>query len=191
MRTRCDLFKQQRPSFEIACKISRLHRTTTISSLWLASLRNNMDLTEPRSKRKAIKEMFRPKKRAHASGFEMALGDHSAAGRAELLAPVESSNSDLRDPSRRSDSVMAGPSAPIAGTHAQPSNAGSPAAQHARTAADIAWGTFKATLPVLEKVSVVCPPLQSAVGGLIKVLAHIDVRIKNRRQACQLTIVRC
>ena len=39
-----------------------------------------------------------------------------------------------------------------------------------------AWNAFKAVLPVVKKVSVVFPPLQSAVGGLIAVVSAFDVR---------------
>jgi len=140
-----------------------------------------MDRTEPRSKRKAFKELLRPGKRVHASNTDTVTGDHSEAGPAELLAPIQSSNSNQRGDSRRSDDAMGSSSASIINAHTVE-------ARHAKTAADIAWSAFKATLPIMEKVSVIFPPLQSAVGGLIKVLAHVDVRIKNRMCACRLTV---
>jgi len=46
------------------------------------------------------------------------------------------------------------------------------------TPAEKAWNGFKAILPIVEKVSVAFPPLQSAVGGLIGVITKFDVRIK-------------
>ena len=47
------------------------------------------------------------------------------------------------------------------------------------TPAEKAWNGLKAILPVVEKVSVVFPPLQSAVGGLIAVITKFEVRIKD------------
>jgi len=147
-----------------------------------------MNRTEPCSKRKAVKALLRPGKRVRASGSETVPGDHSAAGPAKLLAPIETSNSDQCDDSRRSDGAVGCSSASGIGAPAQPSNTHTVEARRAKTAADIAWSAFKATLPVMEKVSIVFPPLQSAMGGLIKVLAHVDVRNNNCMRACQLSV---
>jgi len=43
------------------------------------------------------------------------------------------------------------------------------------TSAEKAWSAFKTILPILEKVSVVFPPLQSAIGGVIQMVATFDV----------------
>ena len=117
---------------------------------------------EPSSKRKALKELFRPGKRAHRSASETVLGVHFAAGPVERSLPVEVLSSD--------QSVT---------SPAQPGIAHGAKARDIRTATKIAWSTFKATLPILEKVSVVFPPLQSAVGGLIGVIAQFDVSDNN------------
>ena len=45
------------------------------------------------------------------------------------------------------------------------------------TPAEKAWNGLKAILPIVEKVSVAFPPLQSAVGGFIGVISKFDVRI--------------
>jgi len=39
------------------------------------------------------------------------------------------------------------------------------------------WAALKAALKIVEKVSGALPPLQMAVGGLLVVIEHIDVRI--------------
>jgi len=44
------------------------------------------------------------------------------------------------------------------------------------TPAEKAWNSFKAILPVVEKVSVAFPPLQSAVGGIVGIISMFDVR---------------
>jgi hypothetical protein len=39
------------------------------------------------------------------------------------------------------------------------------------------WSALKPTLKIVEKVSSAFPPLSMAVGGLLAVIEHIDVRI--------------
>ena len=43
------------------------------------------------------------------------------------------------------------------------------------------WTALKEALKVVEKVSDALPPLKMAVGGLLVVIAHIDVRITLHR----------
>jgi len=38
------------------------------------------------------------------------------------------------------------------------------------------WSAFKAILPIVEKVSVIFPPLQSAIGGIIGIISTFEVR---------------
>jgi len=136
-----------------------------------------MNPSEPPSRwRETFKgiRIFRPGKRAHTSASETLHGEQSAEP-AELLPPVEVSNSDQSFP--RTEHAVAGPSEPITTAPAQRGEAQSARTRDATTAPEIAWSAFKASLPILEKVSVVFPPLQSAVGGLMKVIAQFDVRI--------------
>jgi len=137
------------------------------------------DPTEPPNKRKALKELFRADKRtrrAHTAGSDAILDDGSAVGPAELLPSVDSSESGQHNTSSHSGGSPA-PIMVVAPT--QPGSAHSTKAPDAKTAAEMAWRAFKATLPIVEKVSVVFPPLQSAVGGLIGVIAQLDVSRKN------------
>jgi len=132
-----------------------------------------MDITKPQSKLKPLKELFRSGKRAHTSDSDAVLqGEQLSAGPAELFSSV-------RDASSLPEAAVAVSSEPITARLAQPGNAPTAEARDARTAAEIAWSAFKAVLPIVEKVSVVFPPLQSAVGGLIKVISQYDVSIKN------------
>jgi len=83
------------------------------------------------SKRKALQELFRSRKRVHISQSGNDSDDHRSA-----TGPTEQRDNGL---------------------------------------AEIAWSTFKAALPMVEKVSGVFPPLQGAIGGLIEVIARFDV----------------
>ena len=149
-----------------------------------------MNPTKLPSKRKALKELFRSNKRVHTSSDASSSSTsvpnaQTAAGSAELVPPFEGSEvgSNQHNGSSHSDAnvndAVTGSSALVPITTAAPMKPGGmPSISQTRdvvTAAEMAWSAFKATLPVLEKVSVVFPPLQSAVGGLIKVIAQFDV----------------
>ena len=60
-------------------------------------------------------------------------------------------------------------SAPLSANQASPSDSQS------KTATKTGWNGFKQALDILKEASAAFPPLQSAVGGLIKVIAVIEV----------------
>jgi len=159
-----------------------------------------MNPTKLPSKRKALKELFRSNKRAHTSGDDSSssnyvLNARAAAGSSELVPPFEGSevvsnqhngssysDADIDDAMTASGSLA---SVPITTAPAQPGDV--PSVLETRSvasAAEMAWSAFKAALPILEKVSVVFPPLQSAVGGLIKVVAQFDVSCDTHGREC-------
>jgi len=56
--------------------------------------------------------------------------------------------------------------------------------------AEKAWSAFKGILPIVEKVSVVFPPLQSAVGGIIGVISKLEVRPATKSVVSLLLTIR-
>jgi hypothetical protein len=101
-----------------------------------------------------------------------------------LPSPAESSPAPHPDPSRSLHTVAElSPSLPTPYQSLLPS---SPSPEHpapsSRTEKMKEWGStgwaaLKAALKIVEKVSGALPPLQMAVGGLLVVIEHIDVRI--------------
>ena len=131
-----------------------------------------------RKKRKldAVADFLHVSKRAHT------IGDHtSRSGTSTDIRPaIPSSSAPEHDTtSRASMSEIAPPTSnPTVSTGEQPDN-GRSTVDKVMTPAEKAWNSFKAILPIVEKVSVVFPPLQSAVGGLIGIISKFDVRARN------------
>jgi len=113
---------------------------------------------EVKGKRKTIAEFFHINKRAH-------LSSEGASSSGDTSVPYQ----------HDATSNVAGTAAdPLLLT--PPNNVGN-IDPPKMTPAEKAWNGLKAILPIVEKVSVAFPPLQSAIGGFIAVISKFDVRI--------------
>ena len=144
-----------------------------------------MEPTQPErpGKRKAFNfklERFRPSKRSQtvANGTSTFLAAENEDVHA-VQHPLSASSATGSSLQRLEGSVMEpSPSPAPPTTHHDLSVEGDGPSGHMKSAtrAEKAWSTFKTILPIIEKVSVVFPPLQSATGGLIQAIAAFDVR---------------
>ena len=130
---------------------------------------------KPQKKRKldAVADFLHASKRAHTSGE-----DASRSGTSVDIRPaIPSSSAPEHDTTSRALMSEIAPFTytPVVSTGGQPDNERS-TVDMVMTPAEKAWNGFKAILPIVEKVSVVFPPLQSAVGGLIGIISKFDVR---------------
>jgi len=130
-----------------------------------------MEPGNPHRKRKAVAEFFRMGKRARAvtpqsSTSSATPDDQPPDGRSAASALQDESSILL---ARTFAAELAPPTLSNNLLNLETENL---------TPAEKAWNGLKTILPVVEKVSVVFPPLQSAVGGLIAVITKFEVRIK-------------
>jgi len=131
-----------------------------------------MDPSKTHRKRKAVAEFFRVSKRTHKSSESTSDSGTSA----DIQSTIPSGSGSERN--ALGGASIAGLALPTASTGERPDNVRS-TADKGMTPSEKAWNGFKAILPIVEKVSVVFPPLQSAVGGLIGIISKFDVRAKN------------
>ena len=132
-----------------------------------------MDPSKPHRKRKAVAEFFRVSKRTHKSSESTS--DFGTSADIQPTIPSGSSSGSEHD--ALGGASIAESAVPTASTGERPDDVRS-TTDKGITPSEKAWNGFKAILPIVEKVSVVFPPLQSAVGGLIGIISKFDVRAK-------------
>jgi len=129
-----------------------------------------MEPSKPHKKRKldAVADFLHVNKRAHTSGD----GASSSSATSNRQRVPTSLGSELSVSSHAATDTISPSTSPIEdGAEAVQSTV-----DEGITPAKKAWNGFKAILPVVEKVSVVFPPLQSAVGGIVGIISMFDVR---------------
>jgi len=116
-----------------------------------------MEPTGTKVKRKTIAEFFHINKRVH-------LSSEGAPPSGDTSVPYQH-NATSNVAGTTADPLLLTPPNDVG--NVEPRN---------MTPAEKAWNGLKAILPIVEKVSVAFPPLQSAIGGFIGVISKFDVR---------------